>query len=328
MAAILAANAMPGLGSAQPVDQSVDALAQLMEARLGGMMLVRIGLAELIERFKQEEHALAMSLKAILTLRDEERNVFRAQLDSAHAYAHQLEAQLVEAQRLRGEAFAAAAAAPPLGGAAPAQEAVAPAGTTSEEPAHEVPAALPSVEDVAARLNSQAGTSDFTRPTEASSGAPAALPVSAAGGRGSSASGALPPAAADAERASEAPSADAVSYLARVEQLQQRLARERSSLPVASPSACAGGAGGGGGGGGVAGLPSARLLSGGPPAARRQSSEARASDASADPFDVYERGELLARERPPPRPPPAVPVLTGSGEPFVFRHLSREEGGV
>ena len=45
-------------------------------------------------------------------LRDEERNAFRAQLESAHAYAHQLEAQLMEAKRLRGDAIMTSIAVP------------------------------------------------------------------------------------------------------------------------------------------------------------------------------------------------------------------------
>ena len=52
----------------------VDQLATLFEERLGGMMLVRLGLQDLVERFKLEEHALATSLKTILQLRDEERH--------------------------------------------------------------------------------------------------------------------------------------------------------------------------------------------------------------------------------------------------------------
>ena len=39
----------------------VDALAQLFEERLGGMMLVRLGLMDLVERFKQEEPPLTQS---------------------------------------------------------------------------------------------------------------------------------------------------------------------------------------------------------------------------------------------------------------------------
>ena len=49
----------------------IDQLATLFEERLGGMMLVQLGLQDLVERFKQEG-ALATSLKTILQLRDEE----------------------------------------------------------------------------------------------------------------------------------------------------------------------------------------------------------------------------------------------------------------
>ena len=92
---------MPEPMSSGATAETISSLAQLFEARLGGMMLVRLGMSELVERFKQEEHQLAVSLKTILQLRDEERQAFKAQLDSAHAYAHQHEAQLLEAQRLR-----------------------------------------------------------------------------------------------------------------------------------------------------------------------------------------------------------------------------------
>ena len=64
----------------------------------GSTLTVAKVIARAVERFKQEEHQLAISLKTILQLRDEERNAFRAQLDSAHAYARQLEAQLDKQQ--------------------------------------------------------------------------------------------------------------------------------------------------------------------------------------------------------------------------------------
>ena len=82
----------------------VDTLAALFEERLGGLMLLRLAMTETVERFKQEEHQLATSLKTILQLRDEERAAWRAQLESANAYARQLEAQLQEAHRIRNEA--------------------------------------------------------------------------------------------------------------------------------------------------------------------------------------------------------------------------------
>ena len=65
--------------------QHDNSLAQLMEARLGGMMLVRIGWSN-SSADSQEERALAMSLKTILQLRDEERNA-KAQLESARVFA-------------------------------------------------------------------------------------------------------------------------------------------------------------------------------------------------------------------------------------------------
>ena len=57
-------------------------------------MLVRLELTDLVERFKREEHALATSLRAILQLRDSERNAFEAQLSSARSYVNQLEYEL------------------------------------------------------------------------------------------------------------------------------------------------------------------------------------------------------------------------------------------
>ena len=124
----MAAALAPG-GTADP--EVIDMLSQLFEERLGGMMLVRLGLTELVERFKQEEHALAMSLKTILQLRDRERVAFRAQLEEANAYARQLEAQLHEARRFVGAR--ADRPLPPDGADGHGQ-------------------ALPSVEAVAARL--------------------------------------------------------------------------------------------------------------------------------------------------------------------------------
>ncbi|KOO29189.1 hypothetical protein Ctob_010255 [Chrysochromulina tobinii] len=111
----------------------IDTLAHLFEERLGGMMLVRLGLTELVEHFKQEEHALAKSLKTILQLRDEERKAYRAQLDSAAAYARQLEAQLQEARHIAARRFEDAMA--PLPPGVPPAE-----------------AGLPSVGELAARL--------------------------------------------------------------------------------------------------------------------------------------------------------------------------------
>jgi hypothetical protein len=95
----------------------IDTLAHLFEERLGGMMLVRLGLTELVEHFKQEEHALAKSLKTILQLRDEERKAYRAQLDSAAAYARQLEAQLQEARHIAARRVEDAMAPLPPGAA-------------------------------------------------------------------------------------------------------------------------------------------------------------------------------------------------------------------
>ena len=45
-------------------------LSSLFERRLGGLMLVRLELTDVLEKFKREEHALATSLRGILQLRD------------------------------------------------------------------------------------------------------------------------------------------------------------------------------------------------------------------------------------------------------------------
>ena len=233
-----------------PASNTIDSLAQLMEARLGGMMLVRIGLVELVERFKQEEHALAMSLKTILQLRDEERNAFKAQLESAHAYSHQLEAQLLETQRLRNEAIAAAAVLqppPPLPMPPP----------PPAEPVYVEPVQLEtrSVEEVAAQLQHQ----DDGKPQIGDDGM-VMVPMGAApppaghlGGANRYAviggnayrHGAEMPSAPDYAAPQPYTSTGVVNedgaalapdqvggYLQRVEQLQQRLAKERISLPA------------------------------------------------------------------------------------------------
>lgn len=90
--------------------------------------------------------------------------------------------------------------------------------------------------------------------------------------------------------------------LARVLQLQERLARERSSLArAATPGHAvppmAGGAGA--------------------PASKRQPSTSVAA-ADADPFENFERGELRVPQQSPVRHNPAI--VTNDGEPFVFRH--------
>ena len=77
----------------------VSALADMFESRLGGMMLLRLELTDLLERFAREESELAASLQQILRLRDQEAADYRAQLDEAHAYAHQLELRLQHTRR-------------------------------------------------------------------------------------------------------------------------------------------------------------------------------------------------------------------------------------
>ena len=212
--------------------ETISSLAQLFEARLGGMMLVRLGMSELVERFKQEEHQLAVSLKTILQLRDEERQAFRAQLDSAHAYAHQLEAQLLEAQRLRSESLAAvsaAHAAPPP--SAPVASAVASA--VEDEIAAPLPAPAPAAraparaEEVPALpgVGGPAEWREYPHPAD-----PAMLPPMAAADQPAGLATGL---AAGGNGAAEG--ADQLGYLARVQQLQQRLAQERRAHPSAKP---------------------------------------------------------------------------------------------
>ena len=57
----------------------VDPTPPMTTREMAGAISAELGieaapLTELVERFKQEEHALAMSLKTILQLRDEERS--------------------------------------------------------------------------------------------------------------------------------------------------------------------------------------------------------------------------------------------------------------
>lgn len=93
---------------------SVDELADLLERRLGGVMLVRLELSELLERLKLEEGELTELLRAILQLRDKERAGWSAQLVEARSYARQLETELA---RLRPSAAGDA-----LGGGLPAAD--------------------------------------------------------------------------------------------------------------------------------------------------------------------------------------------------------------
>ena len=321
----------------------IDTLSQLFEERLGGMMLVRLGLTDLVERFKQEEHALAISLKTILRLRDEERNAFHAQLDSAHAYARQLEAQLHEAHRLAAQRFDVPPLTTPFTppSAAPASNAVAHAHACHASHAAHAASDAAAMAAVAARLNSSG--QDFSKgvhsvtdgvnvpsraaqpiqPPDERSRSPAkgeqegggvessyAAPVAASPIGEPPTQEPPPPEPPPPPQAPPQP-----SYLARVEQLQQRLARERSSLrpnpaakaqpPPAMPSAFGGGAG-----------------------SKRQSSGAVAE--AADPFDNFERGELRTTPLPPTAQdpgtlaqlarPPNPAIVTAGGEAFSFRH--------
>ena len=115
--------------------------------------------------------------------------------------------------------------------------------------------------------------------------------------------------------------------MARVEQLKQRLDHERSCwMPAAGQPARPAPA-------------LSQLYADNPPmlptgfgerAVRRQPS----ADAPADPFDIYERGELRTTPAAPaaveavrraeggrPMTSPNPAVVTGSGETFVFRHM-------
>lgn len=93
-------------------------LASLFERRLGGLMVVRLELTDLLDRFKREEHALATSLRAILQLRDKERANFEARIERSEAYARRLEDELLKlGQPLPGQGYARPAAS--LGGCPP-----------------------------------------------------------------------------------------------------------------------------------------------------------------------------------------------------------------
>lgn len=93
-------------------------LASLFERRLGGLMVVRLELTDLLDRFKREEHALATSLRAILQLRDKECSNFEARIERSEAYARRLEDELLKlGQPLPGQGYARPAAS--LGGCPP-----------------------------------------------------------------------------------------------------------------------------------------------------------------------------------------------------------------
>jgi hypothetical protein len=98
------------MGAKNDATPSVDELADLLERRLGGVMLVRLELCELLERLKLEEGELAELLRSILQLRDKERAGCNAQLAEARAYARQLETELarLRASSLQGSGLPAA----------------------------------------------------------------------------------------------------------------------------------------------------------------------------------------------------------------------------
>ena len=112
-----------------------------------------------------------------------------------------------------------------------------------------------------------------------------------------------------------------VGYLVQVEQLQQRLARERSSLQQISASAkqpapSALGLGG-------SAVPGAMSPAG---ALRRQP---LSTNEVADPFDNFQRGEMLRTsvdERRAETPANNPAVVTDGGERFVFRHTGGTGG--
>jgi len=280
----------------------IDTLAHLFEERLGGMMLVRLGLTELVEHFKQEEHALAKSLKTILQLRDEERKAYRAQLDSAAAYARQLEAQLQEARHIAARRFEDAMAPLPPGAAVGALAPPAEAGLPS---VGELAARLTHADDAAARAAAGRATAlslyRGVEPPPVAPVAPLQPPAPVQVPAASLPTKAEPPRPTAEAAAPEPPPPPPESNLARVLQLQERLARERARAPVL----------------GAAVPPLAP-----PPSKRHVSAASEAAVAPADPFETFERGELReAREAPSPARRAANPeIFTKDGEPFVFRH--------
>ena len=267
------------------------------------MMLVRLGLTELVEHFKQEEHALAKSLKTILQLRDEERKAYRAQLDSAAAYARQLEAQLQEARHIAARRFEDAMAPLPPGAAVGALPPPAEAGLPS---VGELAARLTHADDAAARAAAGRPTAlSLYRGVEPPPVAPVAPPQPPALVQVPAASlptKAEPPRPTAEAAAPEPPPPPPESNLARVLQLQERLARERARVPPML---------------GAAVPPLAP-----PPSKRHVPAASEAATAPADPFETFERGELReAREAPSPARRAANPeIFTKDGEPFVFRH--------
>ncbi|KAL1520358.1 hypothetical protein AB1Y20_021948 [Prymnesium parvum] len=270
-------------------------LTALLEERLGGMMLIRLELSELVERLKHEEHALATSLKSILALREREREAFARQLEAAQVYARQLEAQL----RSQGHDVAA----PP----APPHAAEAQRHPTPADPAGRgaPPAARPAGSPQAAHAALPPAAHAALPPA-----AYAALPPAAHASLPPAAYAASPPAAASlaapqaiAELPAElslAPPAGRPSIHA-AQQLQLRLAKERSHIVP---------------------RPAARSAAGPPP---KDGASARAhsqSHGSADPFDLYSHSSphrLEGRERRlDSLPSPAV--VTAEGAAFHFNH--------
>ena len=128
---MLPRNAATACMEAAQRQETVEAeLSSLFERRLGGLMLVRLELTDVLEKFKREEHALATSLRGILQLRDQERTSFETRLSRWQAYAQKLEYELSS----RGLPLPAAPTSPFVAEARPASSLGASAAATAAEP--------------------------------------------------------------------------------------------------------------------------------------------------------------------------------------------------
>lgn len=319
-----------------PSPLSTGFLENAFEERLGGIMLIRLELTDLVERLKQEEHALATTLKTVLQQRDVERAAFRKQLDEVQSYANGLEAQLKLEREGRGSDLAAAGSAreqspasaqPEVGGhvAACARQASCASGPWSGAAELTLMGAVPHTrvadggcaDGVVGPLRD--AVQAFSHTTGAVGGAIGTLPgvpLSTLPSGGPTTWGSVTPtgpapAGGESAHASAQPSSGAQSAHASggaqsgARELQRRLAQERSQMvraaaPVQVP---------------LSALPlSAALPHRRPP---------EGPSACVDPFDHFEHGGMRVAQplRSEAKRKPSNPaVVTAEGATFQFSH--------
>ena len=322
----------------------VQGLSSLFEERLGGMMLVRLGLTDLVEKFKQEEHALAISLKTILQLRDQEHAAFRAQLAAAHAYARELEIRLeMQVHPVMTEVGPPATSVPMAGDIRKDNASVHGAAPSPDAP--------PSVKNVTARFSQAVNSFATALPTTAgdqtlhSGGAVRDLGFPwaqdefiAPSACGAAPSVLSPPSCSEPVTSKQVAAQPwpppTQGYLARAQQLQQRLALERPLLaPGRFPEAAftlgldwRGGCDerddiGGSGTAALGGALGGALVVGShdgaaPPGGALRGSHPAVTDN--DPFEHFSSLMCAPFQVTPPNPA----IVAGSGEAFVFRHTT------